>query len=58
MGTKTIVFKNNRTLDVSQDLVNMLIEKIDNGATNFITFKNKEGKVETTININEIVCIA
>ncbi len=58
MELKTIVFKNNRTLEISTDAVNILIKKIEDGEKEFVIFKDSKGNVVTVINVNDITCIA
>lgn len=57
MEIKKIVFKNNRTMDLSQDAVNILIAKIEEGEKGLVIFKDTKKNVITVINVNEIACI-
>ena len=57
MEIKKIVFKNDRTMDLSQDAVNILIHQIEEGEKELVIFKDSKGNVITVINVNEIVCI-
>ncbi len=55
---KTIVFKNDRTLEISQDAVNILIKQIEDGKKELVIFKDSKGNIVTVINVNDITCIA
>lgn len=57
MEIKKIVFKNDRTMDLSQDAVNILTHKIEEGEKELVIFKDSKENVITVINVNEIVCI-
>mgnify|MGYP001354490377 CR=1 FL=1 len=55
--SKTITFKNGKTMLVKQDVANILHERIVEGCNKFICFEDENKNSYRIINISEIVCI-
>jgi hypothetical protein len=56
--SKTITFKNGKTILITQEVANILHNKITGGCSAFQCFYDDiEGKSDRIINIGEIVCI-
>ena len=58
---KTIVFKNGNKMKVSQEVVNILVEKMQNNKVNAINnfefFSDQNRNIIHLINFSEITCI-
>jgi hypothetical protein len=55
---KKIVFKNGTEIEVSQEVANILRDRILSGnAENFQCFSDKANETRSIINISEIVCL-
>mgnify|MGYP000388363379 len=55
--SKTITFKNGKTMLVTQDVANILHKRIVEGCNNFQCFEDENKNSDRIINISEIVCI-
>ena len=55
--SKTITFKNGKTILVTQDVANILHKRIVEGCNNFQCFEDENKNSDRIINISEIVCI-
>ena len=54
---KTVTFKNGKTIQIHQDLANILLTRITNGCYQFQCYEDIDGDCDLVINISEIVCI-
>ena len=54
---KTVTFKNGKTIQIHQDLANILLTRITNGCSQFQCYEDADGDCDLVINISEIVCI-
>ena len=56
--SKTITFKNGKTILITQEVANILHNRITDGCSTFQCFYDDiEGKSDRIINIGEIVCV-
>ena len=56
--SKTITFKNGKTILVTQEVANILYNRITDGCSTFQCFwDDEEGRCDRIINVSEIVCI-
>lgn len=53
----TIHFKNGKTLDVSQEIAEIINTRILQGCNKYQTFSGKSGKLILVVNLEEIVYI-
>ena len=53
----TIHFKNGKTLDVSQEIAELINTRILQGYNKYQTFSDKSGKLILVVNLEEIVYI-
>ena len=53
---KTILMKSGKTLEFTQDVVNILMNKLDEGEEQVI-FRDTKGNVVSMVNVNEIAGI-
>ena len=55
--SKTITFKNNKTILITQEIANILHNRITDGCGNFQCFWDDNTGCDRVINVSEIVCI-
>ena len=54
---KTITFKNNKTLVVTQEVANIIHKRITDGCSTFQCIEDENNNSHQIINVSEIVCI-
>ena len=54
---KTVTFKNGKTIEIHQDIANILLTSITNGCSQFQCYEDDDKNCDLLINISEIVCI-
>ena len=54
---KTITFKNNKTLVVTQEVANIIHKRITDGCSTFQCIEDENNNSYQIINVIEIVCI-
>jgi len=57
MYSKTITFKNNKTLVVEQEVANILHKRITEGCSTFQCIEDENNNSRMIINVGEIVCV-
>tara|TARA_R110002012_G_scaffold202208_1_gene371237 strand:- start:424 stop:600 length:177 start_codon:yes stop_codon:yes gene_type:complete len=57
MSKKTITFKNNKKLVITQEVANVIHQKITDGCRPVQCVEDENGNCYQIINVNEIVCI-
>jgi hypothetical protein len=54
---KTITFKNNKTLVVTQEVANIIHKRITDGCSTFQCIEDENNNSHQIINVSEIVCV-
>jgi hypothetical protein len=54
---KTITFKNNKTLKVTQEVANIIHKRITEGCKTFQCIEDENNNSYQIINVSEIICI-